>query len=155
MKKIIQLLVIIFVLQGCTLEAKFGLPISTKKYRKLIGTYSAENEPAKITIEYLKNYHYSLKVYKDKDSYEELRFYISKVNNHRILNLYSTEDKERRYIFYSFKFKKNKLYFSEVTNKLRNRDFISEKDLLHFFKKNIESDNFFHSEEHLTKVKSS
>ena len=152
MKKIIQLFAILFILQGCSLESKFGLPISTENYTYLIGTYFDKKSEVKITIETTKNNHFSLKMYeKDRENFEELKFYVSKIKNHHIINIYYKENDKTTNIFYGFRLKDRKLYFSEVTDKIRKNDFKSDDDLLSFFEKNVENDGFFHSEEYLIK----
>ena len=51
-------------------------------------------------------------------------------------------------VFYGFNLKGNTLTFSEVNDKLHDKEFESESELLKFFEKNVNEENFFinHSE---------
>lgn len=143
MKKNILNFLLLFLLIGCTLESKFGLPNDEKINAKLIGEwYYEKSNDEKIIVSKEDEKTYKL-ILKDKEKTEELISYSKTIEGYEIMNVKTVNDKEVTNTFYGFKVKRNTLFFSEVNRKLSTKEFKSEKELLDFFKNNIKKKDFF------------
>lgn len=143
MKKHTLSLLILFLVISCSLESKFSLPNDENINPKLIGEwYNGKDNDEKLTIIKYGEKTYKL-LLKDKEKTDEIISYSKTVNGFQIMNLKTEYKNKITNVFYGFKVEGNTLIFSEVNNKLRNKEFKSKTELLDFFKENINKDDFF------------
>lgn len=141
MKRIgLVLLAVVFITVSCALESKFSLPKNEKVDSKLLGTWYPENENDSedwIKIEALDDFTYKVTLNDDI-----LTAYTTTINGYRIVNVVNDKN-ENPNMFYGFTVNKKELQFMEVSDKLTQGDFNSQKELIDFFTYNIENANFF------------
>lgn len=143
MKKHALSLLILFLVISCSLESKFSLPNDENINPKLIGEwYNGKDNDEKLTIIKYGEKTYKL-LLKDKEKTDEIISYSKTVNGFQIMNLKTEYKNKITNVFYGFKVEGNTLVFSEINNKLRNKEFKSKTELLDFFKENINKDDFF------------
>ena len=143
MKKHILSLLILFLVISCSLESKFSLPNDENINPKLIGEwYIGKDNDEKLTIikHGEKTYKLLLTV---KEKTDEIISFSKTVNGFQIMNLKTEYENKITNVFYGFKVEGNTLIFSEINNKLINKEFKSKTELLNFFKENINKDDFF------------
>jgi hypothetical protein len=143
MKKHTLSLLILFLVISCSLESKFSLPNDENINPKLIGEwYNGKDNDEKLTIIKHGEKTYKL-LLKDKEKTDEIISFSKTVNGFQIMNLKTEYENKITNVFYGFKVEGNTLIFSEINNKLRNKEFKSKTELLDFFKENIKKDDFF------------
>ena len=144
------LFIIVFMIDSCALESKFSLPKNEKVDSKLLGTWHSENDIDSldwIKIEALDGFTYKLTLNDDN-----LTAFTTTFSKYRIVNVVD-ESNVKPNMFYGFIVKKDELQFMEVTDKLTQGDFNSQKELIHFFKNNIENPKFFVNPEKYQRMK--
>jgi hypothetical protein len=143
MKKHTLSLLILFLVISCSLESKFSLPNDENINPKLIGEwYNGKDNDEKLTIIKHGEKTYKL-LLKDKEKTDEIISFSKTVNGFQIMNLKTEYENKITNVFYGFKVEGNTLIFSEINNKLINKEFKSKTELLNFFKENINKDDFF------------
>lgn len=143
MKKHTLSLLILFLVISCSLESKFSLPNDENINPKLIGEwYNGKDNDEKLTIIKHGEKTYKL-LLKDKEKTDEIISFSKTVNGFQIMNLKTEYENKITNVFYGFKVEGNTLIFSEINNKLINKEFKSKTELLDFFKENIKKDDFF------------
>ena len=143
MKKHTLSLLILFLVISCSLESKFSLPNDENINPKLIGEwYNGKDNDEKLTIIKHGEKTYKL-LLKDKEKTDEIISFSKTVNGFQIMNLKTEYENKITNVFYGFKVEENTLIFSEINNKLINKEFKSKTELLNFFKENINKDDFF------------
>jgi len=142
-KRIIGIL-ILFLVISCALESKFALPNDEKIKPELIGEWYNEKNVDEETIKIIKNGEksYTLKII-DKNETDELIAHSKTINGFSIMNVKTETKGVITNVFYGFTVKGNTLTFSEVNDKLRNKEFESESELLKFFEENVSKEGFF------------
>jgi len=142
MKKSTYILLILgCLLLGCALESKFALPKSETIDPALLGGWvfiSEDGSEEHILIETLDDMTYRITF--DNDV---LLAHTVTIKGHHVMNLFDKENEDKPNVFYGFILKKNKLQIMEVTDKLTEGDFNSQKELIEFFETNIDRPDFF------------
>jgi len=143
MKKYTLSLVILFLVISCSLESKFSLPNDENINPELIGEWHNEKDnDEKLTI--IKHGEKTYKILiKDKEKTDEIISFSKTIKGFEIMNLKTEYKNKITNVFYGFKVEGNTLTFSEINEKLRNKEFKSETELLDFFKENINREDFF------------
>lgn len=141
MKKSILLLLLLPFLTSCSLNSNYGLPNTEKINSKLLGSWMTPciegQESDTLTIKPFNDYKYRLVF----DTKEELISYSLTIKDHEIINIISNDNLNNT--FYGFNIEKDTLLFYKVNPKILTTEINSSKDLLDFFKANIEKHNFF------------
>lgn len=137
-------LLVLFLMVSCALESNFGLPNDEEINPELIGEWlsNVKNNDEGITVQKDGEKTYKLLI-KDTGNTNTLISYSKTIKGFNIMNIKTKNEGKITNVFYGFKVKGNTLTFSEVTDKLRNKDFESESDLLSFFEENVDKEGFF------------
>ncbi|TCP25187.1 hypothetical protein EV195_104220 [Tenacibaculum skagerrakense] len=134
-------LLLLFIITGCTLESKFGLPKKDKIDNDLLGTWTTpciiNQDSDTLKIKALDDFNYQLVF----DTNEVLKAYSLKIKEYNIINIISTTGSNN--LFYGYEVEKDTLRFYEVNPELLKGEITSEKELNDFFIENIDKDNFF------------
>ena len=140
-KSILKLSFVLFIITGCTLESKFGLPKKDKVDQNLLGVWTTpciiNQESDTLTIKSIDDYTYRLLF----DTTEQLEAYSLKIKNYTIINIISNIEKNN--LFYGYEVENDTLRFYEVNPELLTNEVNSEKELNDFFLENIDKHNFF------------
>tara|TARA_B100000678_G_C18005315_1_gene420516 strand:- start:209 stop:682 length:474 start_codon:yes stop_codon:yes gene_type:complete len=143
MKKYVLSLIILFLVISCSLESKFSLPNDENINLELIGEwYNEKDNDEKLTIMEHGEKTYKLLI-KSKEKTEEIISFSKTIKGFGIMNLKTDYKNKIRNVFYGFKVKGNTLIVYEVNEKLRNKEFKSQTELLEFFNENINREDFF------------
>ncbi|WP_028873214.1 hypothetical protein [Psychroserpens burtonensis] len=141
-KRIIGIL-ILFIMLSCALESQFALPNDEKINSELIGEwYSEKNGDERIKIMKNGEKSYMLQMI-DKNETDELIAFSKTIKGFSIMNVKTETKGIITNVFYSFNLKGNTLTFSEVNDKLHDKEFESESELLKFFEENVNKEDFF------------
>lgn len=140
-KSILKLSFVLFIITGCTLESKFGLPKKDKVDQNLLGVWTTpciiNQESDTLTIKSIDDYTYRLLF----DTNEQLEAYSLKIKDYTIINIISNVEKNN--LFYGYEVENDTLRFYEVNPELLTNEVNSEKELNDFFLENIDKHNFF------------
>lgn len=126
---------------SCSLKSEYSLPNSEEINIDLIGTWTTpcikgfEGDSLKIKALNKKKYKLIF------DSNEELISYSIKIKGQEIMNIISNTGNMNT--FYGFDVENDTLRFYEVNPEILKKDITSKKELLDFFKNNINKENFF------------
>lgn len=134
------LLTVMIIVVSCTLESKFSLPKSERIDKELLGIWYPENDLESrdwIKIEVLDSFTYKLTLIDDQGICYSVSF-----GDYKIMNV-TDEANEKPNSFYGYVLSKNQLKIMEVNKKLVDGDFNSQKELIDFFKTNINHPEFF------------
>ena len=140
-KSILKLSFVLFIITGCTLESKFGLPKKDKVDQNLLGVWTTpciiNQESDTLTIKAIDDYTYRWLF----DTNEQLEAYSLKIKDYTIINIISNIEKNN--LFYGYEVENDTLRFYEVNPELLTNEVNSEKELNDFFLENIDKHNFF------------
>ncbi|MDA9056531.1 hypothetical protein OAD49_04525 [Flavobacteriaceae bacterium] len=142
-KRIIGIL-ILFIMVSCALESQFALPNDETIKTELIGEWiSVENSDDRINIIQNGAKSYRLQIIEKTRIDEELIGFSKTINGFSIMNLKTESNGVIKNVFYGFYVKENTLTFSEVNDKLHEKEFESASELLEFFEENVSKKDFF------------
>ena len=137
-------ILILFIMVSCALESQFALPNDEKIIPELIGEWiSVENSDDRIHIIQNGEKSYRLQIIEDTKIDEELIGFSKTINGFSIMNLKTESNGVITNVFYGFNIKGNTLTFSEVNDKLHEKEFESASELLKFFEENVSKKDFF------------
>lgn len=143
MKKALLSICMLFLTISCSLESEFSLPNDENINPKLIGEwYSEDYQEDKLTIKKHGKKTYKL-LLKDKEKTEELISFSKTIQGFQIMNIKTIDNNKTTNTFYGFKVTGNSLTFSEVNKNFGKKEFKSKTELLAYFEKNVQEDNFF------------
>lgn len=150
MRKKILGISLLLLLMSCALESIFGLPNDEKIDKNLIGVWAAiDSSKDSLEIKNKGDFRFEMIISGEKDIFEG---YTLKIKGFTIMNLIVDGGKgEKLNTFYGVRIKNDTLEYSEVSDKLRKTDFISQKELIDYFEKNITRSDFFINPERLTR----
>lgn len=140
-KSILKFSFLLFVITGCTLESKFGLPKKDSIDQNLLGVWTTpciiNQESDTLTIKSINDKTYELLF----DTDEKMEAYSLKIKDYTIINVISNIDQSN--LFYGYEVENDTLRFYEVNPELLKGEITSEKELNDFFLQNIDKHNFF------------
>ena len=143
-KKRITGILILLIMVSCALESQFALPNDEKINTELLGEWvSIENSDDRINIIQNGAKSYRLQIIEKTRIDEELIGFSKTINGFSIMNLKTESNDTIKNVFYGFNIKGNTLTFSEVNDKLHEKEFESASELLEFFEENVAKENFF------------
>ena len=143
-KKRITGILILLIMVSCALESQFALPNDEKIKTELLGEWiSVENSDDRINIIKNSEESYRLQIIENTRIDEELIGFSKTINGFSIMNLKTESNGIITNVFYGFNIKGNTLTFSEVNDKLHEKEFKSASDLLKFFEENVSKEDFF------------
>lgn len=140
-KSILKFSFLLFIIKGCTLESKFGLPKKDNVDQNLLGIWTTpciiNQESDTLTIKSINDKTYELLF----DTDEKMEAYSLKIKDYTIINIISNIDQSN--LFYGYEVENDTLRFYEVNPELLKGEITSEKELNDFFLQNIDKHNFF------------
>ena len=137
-------ILILFIMVSCALESQFALPNDEKIKTELLGEWiSVENSDDRINIIKNSEESYRLQIIEKTKIDEELIGFSKTINGFSIMNLKTESNGVITNVFYGFNVKENTLTFSEVNDKLHEKEFESASELLKFFEENVSKKDFF------------
>ncbi|RED45679.1 hypothetical protein [Seonamhaeicola aphaedonensis] len=140
MKKHIFILLTAIILISCALESEFSLPKGERIDTELLGLWYPENHQESrdwIKIEAFDEFTYKFTLNDDEGT-----CYSFSLGNFKIMNVVDTTN-EKPNSFYGYVLSENQLKVMEVNEKLVDEDFNSQKELIEFFKTNVDRPEFF------------
>jgi hypothetical protein len=156
MKKLFIIILTSILLFSCALESKYDLINDQTIDNELIGKWSTEKNKGAIAFEKNNDNTIKIIIINDKKANEVISkaAFTKTINGHHFINLVSDKNKEGKVInmFYEYKIVGKTFKYREVDSDFTKQKFNSSKELLNFFKDNMDKDGFFGKyDEELTK----
>jgi hypothetical protein len=129
---------------SCALESKYALPNEELINTNLLGDWYGPEDPDNfVRISKRTDKTYTVTVFEKDEKQVVSQAFSKSIKGYNILNLITTTDDKSTNIFVGFTVNGNSLTYFDVTNKLREDDFSSKKELLDFFENHISNEGFF------------
>jgi len=142
--KYILSLFILLITMSCALESKYALPNEELINTNLLGDWYGPEDPDNfVRISKRTDKTYTVTVFEKDEKQVVSQAFSKSIKGYNILNLITTTDDKSTNIFVGFTVNGNSLTYFDVTNKLREDDFSSKKELLDFFENHISNEGFF------------